>query len=89
MSPETQEYVQQMKDKHGEINLISKGSSIKFCIVAEGQADCYPRFAQLWNGTLQLVKLCEHAGYKVIDLVTKKEMLYNRSELLNNSFLVR
>ena len=90
MSPETQEYVQQMKDKHGEINLISKGSSIKFCIVAEGQADCYPRFAPTmeWD-TAAGQAICEHAGYKVIDLVTKKEMLYNRSELLNNSFLVR
>lgn len=90
MSPETQEYVQQMKDKHGEINLISKGSSIKFCIVAEGQADCYPRFAPTmeWD-TAAGQAICEHAGYKVIDLETKNEMLYNRAELLNNSFLVR
>ena len=34
-----------MRDIHGEVNLISKGSSLKLCMVAEGTADCYPRFA--------------------------------------------
>ena len=34
-----------MKLKHGKIDLISKGSSLKFCLVAEGYADYYPRLA--------------------------------------------
>ena len=45
MSPETKAYVQDMRKKHVEVNLISKGSSLKLCMVAEGQANCYPRFA--------------------------------------------
>lgn len=89
MSPETEAYVQQMKDKYGEVNLISKGSSLKLCMVAEGQADCYPRFAPTmeWD-TAAGQAICEHAGFQVIDWGTKENMLYNREELLNAWFLV-
>ena len=90
MSAETEEYVQQMKDKHGAVNIISKGSSLKLCMVAEGQADCYPRFAPTmeWD-TAAGQAICEHAGFQVIDWDTKENMLYNREELLNAWFLVK
>ena len=90
MSAETGEYVQQMRDLHGEVKLISKGSSLKLCMVAEGAANCYPRFAPTmeWD-TAAGQAICEHAGFEVIDWDTKKNMLYNRKELLNNWFLVK
>ena len=90
MSPETETYVQEMRDIHGEVYLISKGSSLKLCMVAEGTADCYPRFAPTmeWD-TAAGQAICEHAGFKVIDWVAKEDMLYNREELLNNWFLVK
>lgn len=90
MSPETETYVAGMRRKHGEVNLISKGSSLKLCMVAEGQADCYPRFAPTmeWD-TAAGQAICEHAGFEVIDWTTKKSMLYNREELLNSWFLVK
>ena len=89
MSPETESYVQEMRDKHGAVNLISKGSSLKLCMVAEGQADCYPRFAPTmeWD-TAAGQAICEHSGFEVLDWKTKESMLYNREELLNNWFLV-
>ena len=89
MSAETEEYVQQMRDLHGDVKLISKGSSLKLCMVAEGTANCYPRFAPTmeWD-TAAGQAICEHAGFEVIDWGTKKTMLYNRAELLNNWFLV-
>lgn len=90
MSPETETYVDDMRQKHGSVKLISKGSSLKLCMVAEGQADCYPRFAPTmeWD-TAAGQAICEHAGFEVVDWVTKEIMLYNREELLNNWFLVR
>ena len=90
MSPETEEYVQEIREKYREVNLISKGSSLKLCMVAEGQADCYPRFAPTmeWD-TAAGQAICEHAGFEVIDWGTKENMLYNRKELLNNWFLVK
>lgn len=89
MSTETEDYVQQMKNKHGEVNLISKGSSLKLCMVAEGQAYCYPRFAPTmeWD-TAAGQAICECAGFQVIDWITKENMLYNRKKLLNNWFIV-
>jgi 3'(2'), 5'-bisphosphate nucleotidase len=90
MSPETEAYVQDMREIHGEVNLISKGSSLKLCMVAEGKANCYPRFAPTmeWD-TAAGQAICEHAGFQVIDWKTKVPVLYNREELLNNWFLVK
>ena len=90
MSKETEEYVAEMRNKHGNVNLISKGSSLKLCMVAEGTAECYPRFAPTmeWD-TAAGQAICEHAGFEVLDWKTKETMLYNREELLNNWFLVK
>lgn len=90
MTLETETFIQEMRDLHDEVNLISKGSSLKLCMVAEGKADCYPRFAPTmeWD-TAAGQAICEHAGFQVIDWSTKENMLYNREELLNNWFLVQ
>jgi len=90
MSPETEEYVAEMRKEHGDVELISKGSSLKIVMVAEGTADCYPRFAPTmeWD-TAAGQAICEHAGFEVMDWKTKKTMKYNREQLLNNWFLVK
>ena len=88
MSPETEVYVQEMREKNGKVNLISKGSSLKLCMVAEGTANCYPRFAPTmeWD-TAAGQAICMYAGFEVMDWKTKKSMIYNRINLLNNWFL--
>ena len=88
MSKETETFVAEMKEKHGTINLISKGSSLKLCMVAEGTANCYPRFAPTmeWD-TAAGQAICEHAGFHVIDFKTKIKIAYNKENLLNNWFL--
>lgn len=89
-SEDTENYIASLRQKHGTVNLISKGSSLKLCMVAEGQADCYPRFGPTmeWD-TAAGQAICEQAGFEVIDWSTKTPMLYNREELLNNWFLVQ
>ena len=71
------------------LKLISKGSSVKFCLVAEGRACCYPRFVPNieWD-TAAGQAICEHAGFKVVDMDNKIKMMYNRENLINNNFLV-
>lgn len=90
MSQETELYVEEMRAKHGEVNLISKGSSLKLCMVADGSADCYPRFAPTmeWD-TAAGQAICEHSGFNVLDWNTKEKMLYNRKQLLNDWFIVK
>ncbi|CAB1274708.1 3'(2'),5'-bisphosphate nucleotidase CysQ [Candidatus Nitrosacidococcus tergens] len=72
----------------GEYHLIAMGSSLKFCLVAEGKADIYPRFGLTseWDtGAAQCI--VEESGGSVIDL--KGEVLrYNtKDSLLNPYFL--
>jgi len=90
LSPETVEYIETLKQEHGEVATISKGSSLKLCMVAEGVADCYPRFAPTmeWD-TAAGSAICKYAGKTVIDWETKEEMRYNREQLLNHWFLVK
>ncbi|MBK6267057.1 3'(2'),5'-bisphosphate nucleotidase CysQ [Marivirga sp. S37H4] len=68
---------------------ISKGSSLKFCMVAEGKADIYYRHGPTmeWDtGAGQAI--LEAAGGKVFKGDTTKERFnYNKENLLNGSFL--
>jgi len=90
LSPETQDFIDDLKTKHAAVNTISKGSSLKLCMVAEGTADFYPRFAPTmeWD-TAAGQAICMAANCDVIDQDTCKTMVYNRMELLNNWFLVK
>lgn len=89
MSAETEHYIEKTEKKHGSINLITSGSSIKFCLIAEGIADSYPRFAPTmeWD-TAAGQAICEHAGFEVIDIRNQMKMKYNKRSLVNNWFLV-
>ena len=90
MSDETKAYFDRLKVAHGEIDVVSMGSSLKICLVAEGVADVYPRFAPTmeWD-TAAGQAIVKYAGKTLIDYNTKKEMLYNRHELRNNWFIVQ
>ncbi|MDA0913043.1 MAG: 3'(2'),5'-bisphosphate nucleotidase CysQ [Bacteroidetes bacterium] len=90
MSEETDSYIKELREIHGEIELISKGSSLKLCMVAAGIADCYPRFAPTmeWD-TAAGQAVCLAAQCEVLDWNTQKPLMYNREELLNPWFLVR
>ncbi len=89
LSSETEDYIGTLEKKHGDLEMISKGSSLKICMVAEGVADCYPRFAPTmeWD-TAAGHAIAKYAGCQFTDWITKQEMVYNRKELLNNWFLV-
>ena len=89
MSQETLNYVDELKGKGNNVEIVSKGSSLKFCLVAEGNADVYPRFAPTmeWD-TAAGQAICNAAGIEVISNATNKPLLYNKENLLNPWFLV-
>ena len=73
----------------GEYELVSMGSSLKFCLVAEGKADFYPRLGPTseWD-TAAAHAVVNAAGGKVITL-DGQALRYNcKSSLLNPEFLV-
>jgi 3'(2'), 5'-bisphosphate nucleotidase len=91
MSEETMSFIEKLKEENKkDIEIVSKGSSLKFCLVAEGEADVYPRFAPTmeWD-TAAGQAICEAAGVKVISLETNMELLYNKESLLNPWFKVQ
>ena len=72
-----------------EVDILSIGSSLKLCMVAEGKADAYPRFAPTmeWD-TAAGQAIANASGAKVINWETKQTMQYNKENLLNSWFLV-
>ncbi|WP_339612109.1 3'(2'),5'-bisphosphate nucleotidase CysQ [uncultured Planktosalinus sp.] len=89
MNEATLNYVEQLKGTGKEIEIVSKGSSLKLCMLAEGAADVYPRFAPTmeWD-TAAGHAICSAVGIGVQDITTGTEMRYNKENLLNNHFLV-
>ena len=89
MSPETLDFVESIKKEGKQVEVLSKGSSLKFCLVAEGNADVYPRFAPTmeWD-TAAGQAICNAVGIDVISQETNKSLLYNKENLLNPWFLV-
>ena len=90
MNQATLDYIENLKHEYNkEVEIVSKGSSLKFCLLAEGKADVYPRFAPTmeWD-TAAGHAICKAVGLNVIDKETSEELKYNRENLLNNYFLV-
>lgn len=89
MSPETLAYVEEMKRQHPRVELVSSGSSIKICLVAEGSADAYPRFAPTmeWD-TAAGDAIARAAGREVTNAQTGQPLQYNKPDLLNPWFMV-
>ena len=89
MSEETEQFFEQKKNEHVGVEFMAVGSSLKLCMVAEGKADCYPRYAPTmeWDTGAghAIVKM---AGFSVMQYKTKEEIIYNKKELLNPWFLV-
>ncbi len=89
MNKETEDFVSQLKEKYEQVEIVPKGSSLKFCIVADGGADIYPRFAPTmeWD-TAAGHAICSASGINVISKDTGAELRYNKKSLVNSSFLV-
>ena len=72
-----------------DTKIISAGSSLKFCLVAEGKVDIYPRFGPTseWD-TAAAQCLVEEAGGIVTDINFNPLIYNNKESLLNPEFLV-
>lgn len=90
ISPETEEYLQKRRSEVGEIEVVSMGSALKICAVAEGKAHEYPRLGPTmeWD-TAAGQAIVEGAGGELLDWKSMKPVTYNRENLKNDWFLVR
>ncbi len=82
--PETQKFIEQLNNPR----LVSVGSSLKFMLLAEGQAHLYPRLSRTmeWD-TAAGQAILEEAGGQVLEFSTRRPLTYNKESLVNPPFL--
>jgi len=83
LNADTQDFL----DKLGSISLVNAGSSLKFCRIAQAQADLYPRLSPTceWD-TAAAQAVLEGAGGHVFKL-TGESLKYGKRDPLNPSFI--
>lgn len=76
------------REKIGEHDFIRVGSSLKSCLIAEGEADVYARFGPTceWD-TAAAQCIVEEAGGKLTDM-TLKPLRYNTRETMLNPYFI-
>ncbi|MCF8093787.1 MAG: 3'(2'),5'-bisphosphate nucleotidase CysQ [Desulfobacteraceae bacterium] len=86
---EVENFVEEKRRELGDVDFISAGSSLKFCLVAEGRADVYPRFGPTmeWD-TAAGQAVVESAGGAVLEYETGLPLRYNKQNLANPWFIV-
>ena len=86
-SPETGRFHRNLENRVGKVNIVSMGSSLKICLVAEGTADIYPRLGPTceWD-TAAAHCILEVAGGSLID-ARGRSLRYNKPDILNPWFL--
>jgi 3'(2'), 5'-bisphosphate nucleotidase len=80
-------------NQYENTELVSMGSSLKFMVLAEGNADVYPRYAPTmeWD-TAAAHSILLGLGYDIYqviepNIITKKSLNYNKENLLNPYFV--
>lgn len=87
-SKDTEDFLKRLSRYFRGMSFVQAGSSLKFCLLAEGVADIYPRFGPTmeWDtGAGQLI--LEESGGKVLDAHSLKPLMYNKRDLTNPYFI--
>ncbi len=89
MNKETLKFIKELKSAEKEVQVVSIGSSLKFCLLAEGEAHYYPRFGPTmeWD-TAAGQAICEAVGFTCKFSHSGKSIQYNRENLRNDNFVV-
>jgi len=92
MSSETKDFIEAI-DTDKEKVIVSIGSSLKICLVAEGEANIYPRLGPTmeWDTAAAHAIVNESDGLfnKYIDNGARQQHVYNKKNLLNDWFVVK
>ncbi|AKF24212.1 3'-5'-bisphosphate nucleotidase [Sulfurovum lithotrophicum] len=88
LSEETQAFIDALDTRN--IEQVSKGSSLKLCMVAEGEADIYPRLAPTmeWD-TAAADAVVRESGKMTCQFENDRPVVYNKENLLNPWFVVK
>lgn len=86
---ETDLFIKGLQKRHPGLKLVSIGSSLKFCLMAEGKADIYPRFGPTmeWD-TAAGHAIARASGCSVKICDREDDLSYNKQDLFNPWFIV-
>jgi len=89
LTDETKKFIDDIQTTKEKV-FISKGSSLKLCMVAEGTADIYPRLAPTmeWD-TAGADAIVREAGKMTYQYNNDNPIIYNKDNLLNPWFIVK
>lgn len=89
-TPETARHVEALRAVHPDLEVIEQGSSYKFCLLAEGSVDYYPRTTHTCEWDTAAGELILHeAGGRTCSLPEGEELKYNKENLQNPWFECR
>jgi 3'(2'), 5'-bisphosphate nucleotidase len=82
------DYMNKLMETRSQIDFVKSGSALKFCLVADGTADMYPRLAPTseWDTAAGHIVINE-SGKRVIQYGKEEELVYNKEDLLNPWFI--
>ncbi|RMG03861.1 MAG: 3'(2'),5'-bisphosphate nucleotidase [Nitrospirae bacterium] len=82
-------FISEMKKRYGDVEFMPAGSSLKFCLIAEGRVDVYPRYGPTmeWD-TAAGQAVVEAAGGRVLEMKSLTPLRYNKEDLHNPWFVV-
>lgn len=88
LNPETSAYIKEKTRGITDVESVNRGSSLKLCMIAEGSADLYPRFAPTmeWD-TAAGDAIVTLAGGKIVMAENDQLLLYNKPDLRNPWFI--
>jgi 3'(2'), 5'-bisphosphate nucleotidase len=90
MNAETTAYINALMESHPNLKVRSRGSSLKFCSIADGSCQLYPRFGTTmeWD-TAAGQAILEIAGGSVTEATAGYPLLYNKESLKNPYFIAK
>jgi 3'(2'), 5'-bisphosphate nucleotidase len=90
LSEETQVFIDEIAKTTDTITQQSRGSSLKLVMVAEGEADIYPRLAPTmeWD-TAAADAIVRESGKMTYQYENDEPVVYNKENLLNPWFVVK
>lgn len=86
--PETEAMIDKLREKTGDCELVSIGSSLKLCLVAEGKAHLYPRLGPTMEWDTAAAHAVVEAAGATVKNADGSELAYNKENLLNPYFIV-
>ena len=88
-STETDMFIAELQKQHSNAHILSVGSSLKFCLIASGRAQIYPRFEHLCEWDIAAgAAIARAAGCVSVHAHTQEPLLYNKESLASDYFII-